>query len=598
MHRIDKFDQVSARLLERNLHKLIFTEVRGFLSREQPSGPYSLEQADKALNEALSLSVVDANDTQMQACHLGAIATGEDNEKGDKIRALPLNVTSVKLADVSDLSATKITQGYEQILNNNFGDLNLHCISYVKSVVNLCLDASRPGANMSPASRTVAIENFKRLKELMLALLKGNLEEGLGKYSEPILSGRPIKDSELSEGHKVILQWVVVLHALHARPGNIIITLDEPENHLHPEVLIDAIRLLLDANKFGQLWISTHSVPLIAYLFVEQRDDLSLYFMCEGLARFAGREPEKITESLLGGDRNIAYLRTFVDVPAQLAADLFAAECLMLPTVVAESSGKDPQIEAIQELLARCVTGSKVKVLDYGAGEGRLLGTMCETKSVKEIKSTIDYVAFDNRLRERCGEIIDEVYGPGSRTKRMFGGQNEMVLHHQPHGFDAVVMCNVLHEISPFKWLELFGSVGDVCRALKPNGVLILVEDYQMPRGEMAHEFGFIVLDTAALAALFDSNQDSEDKRIVLASASGKYQGRIKGHAIPACLFNRVTHSTIQLALKLAEGNAKQKINEIREAKSVSEKNRFRSGQEHSFWVQQFANIRLVLDSY
>jgi hypothetical protein len=104
-----------------------------------------------------------------------------------------------------------------------------------------------------------------------------------------------------------------------------------------------------------------------------------------------------------------------------------------------------------------------------------------------------------------------------------------------------------------------------------------------------AHEFGFIVLDTESLQSLFAAG-DGKDKIRV----KSEHKDRIKGHFIPKHLLANISGSTIKKALQLAQQNAKEKIEEIRTLKEHT----FKSGREHGFWVQQYANTTLALTTY
>ena len=62
----------------------------------------------------------------------------------------------------------------------------------------------------SPASKAEAIDDFRRLSELIKRLL--GTEIGLTSKIEPTLFARPIHQGELSSGQKVLLRLAVKLH--------------------------------------------------------------------------------------------------------------------------------------------------------------------------------------------------------------------------------------------------------------------------------------------------------------------------------------------------------------------------------------------------
>jgi hypothetical protein len=291
-----------------------------------------------------------------------------------------------------------------------------------------------------------------------------------------------------------------------------------------------------------------------------------------------------VLESLMGGAENIEALRQFVDLPEQLAANRFASECLLPPDVVGAANPLDPQVRLAERALFPARPAAPVKVLDFGAGHGRLLDSLA-AGSEGDLRTRLDYVGWDVRRNPRCLTAIERVYGAGAGTDRLFADPNDLAAKHLPHTFDAVVMCNVLHEIDPWGWLELFEEHGVIARALSPGGSLVVIEDYLMPKGEYAHPYGFTVLDTAALRALFRADA------IQVIPAVGRHAGRIKAHVVPRAALANVSSQTRTEALELAQRNARDKIQSLRRNSDKS----FRSGQEHAFWVQQFANTTLAL---
>jgi hypothetical protein len=122
-----------------------------------------------------------------------------------------------------------------------------------------------------------------------------------------------------------------------------------------------------------------------------------------------------------------------------------------------------------------------------------------------------------------------------------------------------------------------------VSTLLKNNGKLILVEDTQVPVGEMAYQNGFIVLDTAQLKDLF--RMSSEE--FTYEKERGE---RLKCHVIPKECLLRITAESRIAALESVHRSARAKILEMRSA----EKN-YKNGKVHGYWVQQLANTTLAL---
>ncbi|MCM2344941.1 MAG: AAA family ATPase, partial [Alphaproteobacteria bacterium] len=76
---------------------------------------------------------------------------------------------------------------------------------------------------------------------------------------------RPLSGLELSDGTLRYLLWVAAL--LTPRPPSLMV-LNEPETSLHPDLLPALGRLILKAAENTQVWVISHSKPLIEALKV------------------------------------------------------------------------------------------------------------------------------------------------------------------------------------------------------------------------------------------------------------------------------------------------------------------------------------------
>jgi predicted ATPase len=169
------------------------------------------------------------------------------------------------------------------------------------------------------------------------------------KYSVSIIDanatvfGKPLTDSGLSDGQKVLIQFAVALHAPKGRLDNTVFIMVEPENHLHPSALIEFFDALGEVANNSQFWIATHSVPLLAYL--AHKEPMSIWYVEDGKVSNAGKKPEQVLSGLLelGNEEQIGNLNAFTSLPAQYAAIRFAAECLLKP-LVSEKRRRDPQV--------------------------------------------------------------------------------------------------------------------------------------------------------------------------------------------------------------------------------------------------------------
>jgi SAM-dependent methyltransferase len=499
----------------------------------------------------------------------------------EKIVVASLVTGDLGLQDCEDLAPSHLIKCAEDAKSPGIGNIPKGCLAHIRLSQQKWWDSTHPNSTVDQQTRTNDAASYMALCELIRIVLGTELKRnGVG---QPEMFDKPIAKAGLSNGQVVLLQWIVCLHAQDIGLRDIIVTLDEPENHLHPEAMIQTIFRIVEANENGQMWIATHSVGLIAALWHRYPHDISLFCMNNGVPSYAGRDPENVLISLIGGDENIQAIREFLDLPGVLAANRFAAECLSSPLVIASTERVDPQITLIQSTIVP-VQGS-IKVLDFGSGKGRLLGGLLNQYR-ESTKDRVNYVAWDHIAIEKhaCLNMIASVFP--DPENRWFQDSGSMARCHHDKSFDFVVMCNVLHEIDPKDWISLFGDTSIIRRCLMDSGKLLIVEDYLMPQGEYAHPYGFIVLDTEALKALFVCDLPE----IQSIEAEGKYAGRIRAHLIQKRVLARVTTESRKAALARANATAREQIRKIR---STSVHN-FKSGQEHAFWVQQFANSALA----
>lgn len=351
----------------------------------------------------------------------------------------------------------------------------------------------------------------------------------------------------LSPGQQILFQFGCLLHAKKTSLENCIVVMDEPENHLHPAVLAQVVTALRARLSNSQLWIATHSVPLIAQLMAVDND--CLWYVSEGRVKRSGRSPENVLESLMGGPEGAKHLHDLTLLPAQYATIRFLTECLDAPGVVGPNI-KDPQTRQITEIIhqlsvTRQAQKKKMRVLDFGAGKGRLLATLRESAS--GANEWLDYYAYDidEENKSECEREILTTY-PDDQQPRLF--QNLHLLEAQvgESAFDVVVMCNVLHEIDPANWLPLLNPTGTLSQLICNEGYLLVVEDYGIPVGERAHDYGFLLLDDSELCKLFDITQEDRASTFFVSQSSGdqRYKERLTAHLIAKTCLTRISRST------------------------------------------------------
>ncbi|MGP1675773.1 MAG: hypothetical protein ACTS6J_01275 [Burkholderiales bacterium] len=209
----------------------------------------------------------------------------------------------------------------------------------------------------------------------------------------------------------------------------------------------------------------------------------------------------------------------------------------------------------------------------------------------KSVQLTLQlaHLAFEPSAsdREVCLAAIHSSYDDDK--KRLFSSREDFFSTIDERSVDTVVMCNVLHEISPADWLSIFSPESLILRSLKDTGHVLIVEDERIPTGEKAHDFGFLVFSTPHLKSLFAvKEEDVRDRRFLVSS---KRDGRLRGHLISKELLKRITSESRQKAIAELRATALDKMKTLRN----SEPN-YLTGQEYGFWTQQFANAALFLE--
>jgi len=201
----------------------------------------------------------------------------------------------------------------------------------------------------------------------------------------------------------------------------------------------------LAENLGAQVWVATHSLALLATF-----DAKDIWYVTpEGVKR-VGRAPEQVLIGLLGNEEERVQLALLLRQPAELAAIRFAYECLQPARVIAEAQPEDPQIRQTMEFVRRHLHSLPVvRVLDYGAGEGRLLQGYLEAfREYDHFSMKWEYFAFEQdassaaKLRTVVENAFPDATGRVAVDRSQLG-------QFPSHSFHAVVMCNVLHEVHP-----------------------------------------------------------------------------------------------------------------------------------------------------
>ena len=490
---------------------------------------------------------------------------------------------SLNLVDSFTISPQQRDGHAKLIYNIGMNNVSLGAISAIEKIQRNFVDASVPDdSNISEEERKDILFQYEKLKSYIKLFLNTDLKRTKDGYPE--IFGKRIGEANLSNGQIILLQFCMALYGQEVNLENVVIFMDEPENHLHPAALIEVLDKIIPHIKNGQLWIATHSINVLAHF-----DPSCIWYIEKGKISYAGDIPETVLAGLLGTEEEIEKLSHFLSLPAQMGSNKFAYESLFYPEVLITGL-KDPQVAQIHDIIKkRAESKEKLKVLDFGIGKGRLLSTIYENERLRnsDITEWLDFYGYDkfDDNKDICIKVFEDIYG--SSDNRYFNDTTQLLSTHDENTFDIIVMCNVFHEIEPNEWLNLFNSIKSPFKLLKEEGYLLIVEDQFLAIGEKAHAKGFLVFDQLEFKKLFKIT--SEDGYV---STDYRKDGRLKSHHIPKKCITRIDAKSKIESLQVLIQNSKDAIKELRKTTEPT----FKNGKRHGFWSQQLANASLALE--
>lgn len=565
----------------------LFRRLADFVQNKYPSEPVSALKANvQTLEQDLQSDLRpdrkqdherNLNDCQKALDRKRMITLSDERGKPTLVPFVP----TPNLDDDHSYPENRKREHATKIAAPGFAAFSQGTFVFIQLLQNRWHEATHPHASVSEQEKANAIEEYERVQKLVKTFLGANLSRNIDGHAT--LFGKRLAESGLSDGQKVLLQFCVAIHAQATKLSDLIILMDEPENHLHPSAMLEVIEAIVEQLSNGQLWIATHSIPLIAHF-----DDASIWWMEDGAIRFAGQVPETVLDGLVGDEEKRGKLREFLNLPSQLAVNRFAAECLIAPTAV-KTGPNDPQTSQIRELV-NVGEAKSIALLDFGAGKGRLASAFHDCRgemSIEKLRHALDYVAFDVQRQNQacCCDAISRIYDDSEH--RFFSDLSLLLRTRGEKSFDLIVMCNVLHEIHPKDWLNYFSNESALIKLLKDAGFLLLAEVMQMPVGEHAHRHGFLVLDTASIRTLFQIPENDPNFK-----ADSKDNGRLLAHLLPRRFLAKSNLSSLRAAVEMVLNRAKQEMISLRNNTLLS----YRNGRLHAFWLLQFANASIVLE--
>lgn len=394
--------------------------------------------------------------------------------------------------------------------------------------------------------------------------------------------GQDVDKAELSPGQQYLLRMAVACFQ-NEKNDKLIFFMDEPELHLHPKALIRLLKKIRQKFPTSQLWISTHSLALVSYFSVMEEEATILYLQNGKAERFRSNS-SSLLDGLVGSEENRFAMQQLMETPDAYASNKFAFECFDEPAVFPGRDGTDVQVSMIRPML---FPGDVI--VDYGAGKGRFLEELAlgdaKTEDGKRAADVITYYAYNKkeveneRDAQRCKAVMNEY---GSTEVNYFNDFGQLLTKLQGMA-KYVMLINVLHEIPPDGWKEVF------CNArllLKEEGKIIIVEREELMIGEAPYEQGFLMITSNAVKKLF-GEEKVEEKRHPTKDYLVRYM------IAPDNLNIEDMDSIVQIIRQDALG----KIRQIKNGSISSDRKvRFKNGIKLAFWAHQFANAALLLE--
>lgn len=319
-----------------------------------------------------------------------------------------------------------------------------------------------------------------------------------------------IEQYELSDG-----EWIVVFYLLLVtlckctgdRYSDAIIIIDELENYLNPGNIKKVFKAICDSfSKKGQIWIASHSLDVLLLINTRQVYRLEKVKLNDGARKTVINKPslnnyDMVKAELYGDEETALSNQRFREEEMAHYFTEFMTQCLSEPTTVKFISQNDIQLRLFLDCLG--TEQKEIKILDFGAGEGRI------GEAIRRLKDDrLSYYAYDINER-KIKSLLKKKY-----IKKAYYRKEDIT-----EKFEIILLCNVLHEIPVWYWECELKFILD---KLSDNGSLIFIEDLELPIGEYIGETGFLLLDGEMTQELFGKGNVS-----IVVAKEEKYKKRI-----------------------------------------------------------------------
>ena len=383
---------------------------------------------------------------------------------------------------------------------------------------------------------------------------------------------------ELSPGELMLFYLSTFLFYLnHIGKGNqkIVLLMDEPELHLHPKALLTMLDMLDSCDIISRMWIASHSIfilpqfPFEGLVYLHQSEILNL----------SSTTYQRVYDDLVGLE-NIDMYELLSSIE-NWENYRFIVENFLLPHTKGNANRKDEQTLKVLEVLRKIQTGRPLNILDYGAGQCRVWECL---------KLAIPDTTERNHLL--CYKAYD-IYPAKKRPKDViYYTEKEAV--EKSGKYDVGILMNVLHEIEPEEWCDVFQTIHSF---LNSNGILIFLEVLSLTNGEQPYgQAGFLLLRDKQVKYLFPNSYSEKlpDSRIAEKSncwvIPAQDLERVQDQQIP-----KVIHSLEEECEKLLKKIDKERVRIAHsEFDQVNMQDRKQKARQYAFLAQQFINAHIA----
>ncbi|NOU28687.1 MAG: AAA family ATPase [Polyangiaceae bacterium] len=391
-----------------------------------------------------------------------------------------------QFSNANDMKPADVDSAFNQTRSPGFSNAYKNSIGFLQTLAEVAQARKLEGLDGEP-------EEVMAFNKILTALTGHAVHFRMQKSKRrfvPWWKEREFMHGELSQGERILLAWAIVLHKQRQHLHASIVLIDEPEQHLHPAACVQALRGLRDVlGPEAQVWITTHALGIISYAGPE-----ATYAMYDGLVQFAGSRLPALIQSLLGDDEQRAAFESLVASAERMALFEFSAQCLLAPRPVSARLD-DPQEEQALEAI---LDGSDQRVLDFGAGRGRLAAALARSmEGQMSPNGPKTYVAYCDPQTQSASDTDECARNVALLNSTEVDASSTTTL--PTSHFDVALLCNVLHEVHPRDWPRTLAAIAE---HLNVDGHVVVMEDQEPTIGELPHPDGFIPLSATEIATL------------------------------------------------------------------------------------------------